>query len=66
MIGGFLVLHALLHVALAVTLSTTSYLVMSRIVNWGTIAVGVLCLSAYLRRACNSKLRRNSAGACDR
>lgn len=50
MIGGFLVLHALLHLMLAVSLSTSSYLVASRLVNWGTVGLGVLGLSAYLRR----------------
>ena len=50
MIGGFLVLHALLHLVVAVSLSTSSYLVASRVVNWGTIAVGALALSAYVRR----------------
>lgn len=49
MIGGFLVLHALLHLALAVSLSTSSYLVVSRVVDWGTIAVGALALSACVR-----------------
>lgn len=56
-VGGFLMLHALLHFALAVSLSTSSYLVAGRIVDWGTIALGVLALSAYLRRA-----RGQSAG----
>ena len=50
MIGGFLVLHALLHLALAVSLSTSSYVVASRVVDWGTLAIGALGLSAYLRR----------------
>ena len=49
MIGGFLVLHALLHLALAVSLSTGSYVVASRVVDWGTLAIGALGLSAYLR-----------------
>ena len=49
MIGGFLVLHALLHLALAVSLSTSSYVVASRVVDWGTLAIGALGLSAYLR-----------------
>jgi len=49
MIGGFLVLHALLHLALAVSLSTGSYVVVSRVVDWGTIAVGALAVSAYAR-----------------
>ena len=48
-IGGFLVLHALLHLALAVSLSTGSYVVASRVVDWGTLAIGALGLSAYLR-----------------
>jgi hypothetical protein len=51
MIGGFLVLHALLHLTVAVSLSTSSYLVLSKVINWGTLAVGGLALSAYLRRA---------------
>jgi hypothetical protein len=49
MIGGFLVLHALLHLALAASLSTSSYIVVSRVVDWGTIAAGALVLSAYVR-----------------
>lgn len=50
-VGGFLVLHALLHVALAASLSTSSYLVAGRLINFGTIAIGVFALSAYrLRR----------------
>ncbi len=49
-VGGFLVLHALLHFALAVSLSTSSYLLAGRIIDWGTIALGVLGLSAFLRR----------------
>ncbi len=48
-VGGFLILHALLHIALAVSLSTSSYVVTSRIVDWGTIALGVLGLGAYRR-----------------
>jgi hypothetical protein len=50
LIGGFLVLHALLHLALAVSLSTGAYLIAGRAINVGTIAVGALALSAYLRR----------------
>jgi hypothetical protein len=48
-VGGFLILHALAHIALAVSLSTTSYVVASRVVNWGTIALGLLGLGAYRR-----------------
>jgi len=49
-IGGFLMLHALLHLTLAVSLSTGSYVVVSRVVDWGTLAIGALALSAYVRR----------------
>jgi hypothetical protein len=49
-IGGFLVLHALLHFVLAVELSTSAYLVAGRAIDWATIALGVLGLSAYRRR----------------
>jgi hypothetical protein len=49
-LGGFLILHAVLHFALAVSLSTSSYLVAGRVINWGTIALGMLGISAYLRR----------------
>lgn len=42
-------LHALIHIALAVSLSTSSYVVASRVVDWGTIALGVLGLGAYRR-----------------
>jgi hypothetical protein len=51
MVGGFLILHALLVLVLAISLSTSSYLVLSRVVGWGTLVAGVLSLSAYLRRA---------------
>jgi uncharacterized membrane protein len=50
-VGGFLILHALLHFALAVSLSTGSYLVAGRAVSWGTIALGVLALAAFRRRS---------------
>jgi intracellular septation protein A len=51
MIGAFLILHALLHLALAVTLPTATYLVAGRAVNWAAAGVGALCLYSYLRRA---------------
>ena len=57
MTGGFLVLHALLNLALAVTLSTADYLTAGRAVSWAALAVGALCLYSYLRR-----LRRVEAG----
>lgn len=50
MVGAFLVLHALLHVALALTLSTSSYLTVGRLVDWATIATGAACLYSYLHR----------------
>jgi hypothetical protein len=48
-VGCFLILHALIHIALAVSLSTSSYVVASRVVDRGTIALGVLGLGAYRR-----------------
>lgn len=50
MIGAFLLLHSLLHFALAVSLSTHSYLIAGRIIDWSTIALAALALSTYLRR----------------
>jgi hypothetical protein len=50
MVGAFLVLHALLHLALAVSLSTSQYLVAGRAVNLATILAAALCLFAYRRR----------------
>lgn len=58
MVGGFLVLHALLHLALALTLSTSAYLTAGSAVDWATIAVGALCLYGYLRR-----LRKDQANS---
>jgi hypothetical protein len=57
MTGGFLVLHALLNLALALTLSTAAFLTAGRAVSWAALAVGALCLYGYLRR-----LRRGEAG----
>ena len=48
-IGAFLVLHALLHLALALTLSTDTYLTAGRAVDWATLGIGVLSLYSYLR-----------------
>lgn len=49
LVGSFLVLHALLHLALALMLPTAAYLTAGRVVSLGTLAVGGLCLRAYLR-----------------
>jgi len=57
MTGGFLVLHALLNLALALTLPTAAFLTAGRAVSWATLAAGALCLYGYLRR-----LRRGNAG----
>jgi hypothetical protein len=57
LIGVFLVLHALLHLALAIVLPTSTYVVAGRLINWGTLAVGAVLLWTYLRR-----LRTSSAG----
>lgn len=51
LVGGFLVLHALLHLALAILLSTSTYVVAGRLVNWATIGLGAAALYGYLRRA---------------
>jgi len=50
LLGGFLVLHALLHLTLAVSLSTSSFLVLSKVIDWGTVALGIPALSIYGRR----------------
>ncbi len=50
LVGGFLVLHAMLHLALAVSLSTTSYLIAGRAINLATILIGGACLIAYRKR----------------
>jgi hypothetical protein len=49
-IGVFLMLHALVHVALAVALSTSAYLVTSRILDTGTLVAGLVGLNVYVRR----------------
>jgi intracellular septation protein A len=59
-VGAFLVLHALLHVMLAVTLSTATFVTVGRAMSWGTIGVGAVGLYAYLRR-----VRRRAAVAAD-
>jgi hypothetical protein len=51
LVGGFLVLHALLHLALAVLLPTSTYVVAGRLINWVTIGLGAAALYGYLRRA---------------
>jgi hypothetical protein len=51
LVGGFLVLHALLHLALAVLLPTSTYVVAGRLINWATIGLGAATLYGYLRRA---------------
>jgi hypothetical protein len=43
------VLHALLHLVLALTLSTAAYLTAGRMVSWATLALGATCLYGYLR-----------------
>jgi hypothetical protein len=50
-VGTFLVLHSLLHLALALTLSTAEYVTVGRAVNLATFALGAACLYAYAHRA---------------
>lgn len=59
MIGGFLVLHALLRLTLALSLPTSTFVITSRVVGWGTIVIGVVCLRAYLRHAYRRKAARD-------
>jgi intracellular septation protein A len=56
LVGGFLSLHALLHLALAVTLPTATYVLAGRAIDLTTLAAGAACLYAYLRH-----LRRTTA-----
>lgn len=56
MVGSFLVLHALLHIALALILSTNAYLTAGRVINWATLGIGGFCLYSYTGR-----LRRRAA-----
>jgi intracellular septation protein A len=56
--GVFLILHALLHLALAIALPTSTYVVAGRLISWGTLAVGATVLWIYLRR-----IRATAAGA---
>src|SRR6185369_3340364 len=57
LVGAFLVLHALLHLALALLLPTFTYVVAGRLINWGTIALGAAALYGYLRRARETRAR---------
>jgi hypothetical protein len=50
LVGGFLVLHALAHLALAVLLPTATYVVAGRLINWVTLAAGAAALYGYVRR----------------
>lgn len=58
MVGSFLVLHALLHLALALTLSTGAYLTVGRVVDWATIGVAVACLAKAVRWLRSDRRRR--------
>jgi hypothetical protein len=50
LLGGFLMLHALLHLALVILLSTQLYVVASPIIDWGSLALGLLGIRAYVRQ----------------
>jgi hypothetical protein len=50
LVGGFLLLHALIHVVLALTLPTGEFVVVSRVVGWSLIGAGVAGLIIYRRR----------------
>lgn len=70
MIGGFLILHALLHLVLALQMSTAEYLVAGRIINIASLVTGVLTLSAYVQRQRRTAVadapRRSTIKARDR
>ncbi|NUP53729.1 MAG: hypothetical protein HOW97_41365 [Catenulispora sp.] len=61
MVGSFLMLHALLHLSLALSLSTGTYLTAGRVVSWATLGAGAFCLYAYLRRLRRAQAERHSA-----
>ena len=52
-------LHALIHVVLAVTLPTAEFVVVSRVVGWSLIGAGIAGLIVYRRR---TKLAPDTAG----
>jgi hypothetical protein len=60
-IGTFLILHSLLHLALALTLSTATYVIAGRVTNWVTIGFAVLLLSGYLHHLRQQALPPRSA-----
>ena len=49
LIGAFLVVHALLQLVLALTMSTATYLTAGRVIGWAVLAGGALSLWTYLR-----------------
>jgi hypothetical protein len=63
LVGAFLVLHALLHLALALLLPTSTYVIAGRLINWGTIALGAAALYGYLRRARETRARTEDGAA---
>jgi hypothetical protein len=50
-VGAVLIAHAAANVALALTLSTTRYLVVSRPVGWTITALGAVFVITYMKRA---------------
>ena len=63
LVGGFLVLHALAHLALAVLLPTSTYVVVGRLINWSTVGLGAACLYGYLRRIRRQARETRARGA---
>jgi hypothetical protein len=61
LVGGFLVLHASMHLALAMMLSTSTYLIAGRLINWATVAVAAVAMYGYLRRV--RRLQRQTGSA---
>ncbi|WP_433436771.1 hypothetical protein [Nonomuraea sp. CA-141351] len=50
-VGCTLVVHTVVHIVLALTLPTATFLAASRLAGWGIIAVGAAVMAVYLRRA---------------
>jgi intracellular septation protein A len=47
--GFFLVIHAALHIVLAITLPTSQFVMAARIVDWGGVLLFIVVLRTYLR-----------------
>jgi hypothetical protein len=62
LIGAFLVLHALLQLTMALTMSTTTYLTVGRVIAWAVLAGGAVSLWTCLRHLRRSVTPAGEAG----